>query len=314
MAAPGDGLGLLQPMVTDAVTAGGEPRLWIGQALVRGDPPGGRLVPAPSRVEVEQRWDVGPLLAWLADRKGWVLEDTTTLATLGVGGHLAEQPVEGDPPAGRRRIGYAADTPRLWDWPVGAGDASELARVRRPGWDPPEPAADWPSVRHAARRVRTEDPAEVVLGRFLELMGSVLEVTTTLPPPPADGGEDAGAVGAVVAALPGWFREACAPEWWSPEAVARRVAMLDLPGGRRRREAWELRWTEREVARGLVPTERTWRVHSAQVVDEHLLDLACEVPALGSPTTSLKWLLRVCGATSCLSPQESGLRFGLPRR
>lgn len=282
-----DGLGLLQPVVDAELARGAEVRLDVEPRIVRGDPPHGILASC-SRARVEAGWDLGPLVAWYPSRTGWLLEDSTTLATL----ELADQPVPPPPDGGgpRNRLGYPSDDPRLEPLAGAAAEAEEQARVAHPTWDPPAPPPDYARLRHLARRVETEAPADRVLSRLLEVLAAAPQ-------------------------LPAWFVEACARPPGSAEADVRRRQAVELRGRAARRAGWALRWTPEEVLRHLDPAERVWRFHSARVVDDHTLDLAVEVPAPWVPTTSLKWLLAASGADRCrpgVPPVTLGFGWGPP--
>lgn len=285
-----DGLGLLQPVVDAELARGAEVRLEVGSRIVRGDPPHGELVPGRSRAEVEAVWDVGPLVAWYPTPQGWRLEDSTTLATLDLG---AEPATPAEPPLGgaRARLGHPSDDVRFETLSGAEADAGERARVEQPSWRPPPPPPDYAGLRHLARRVETEEPADLVLERLQEVLAAVL---TGQPGEPE---------------LPGWFRAACAPPHGSAEELVRRREAVALRGRAARRAGWALRWTPEEVLRHLDPAERIWRFHSARVVEDHALDVAVEVAAPWVPTTSLKWLLAASGAARCrpgVPPTELG--------
>ena len=278
------GLGVLQRLVDAERARGAEVRLDVGPRIVRGDPPHG-VAPGSSRAQVEAGWDLGPLVAWYPTRRGWQLEDSTILATLELGEEPASPPTAAGP---RPRLGYPSDDARLEPLAGAAADAEERRRVARPTWEPPPPPVDYAGLRHLARRVETAAPADRVLARLVEVLGDLPD-------------------------LPGWFREACAPAHGSADEVVRRREAVGLRGRAARRAAWELRWTPEEVLRHLDPAERVWRFHSARVVDDHTLDLAVEVPAPWVPTTSLKWLLVVCGADRCrpgVPPATLGFGWG----
>lgn len=284
-ASPEDGLGLLQPLVDAERERGGEVRLDVEARIVRGDPPYAAL-PASSRARVEAGWDLGPLVAWCPTATGWRLEDSTTLATVDLGGSDVVPATAGP----RARLGFPSDDARFEPLAGPAADEEERRRVAHPAWDPPPPPVDYAGLRHLARRVETDAPADRVLAGLVEVLGGLPD-------------------------LPPWFRDACAPAPGSPEEVARRREAVGLRGRAARRAAWALRWTPEEVLRHLDPAERVWRFHSARVVDDRTLDVAVEVPAPWVPTTSLKWLLAASGATRCrpgVPPATLGFGWGPP--
>lgn len=280
------GLGLLQPLVDAERARGAEVRLEVEPRIVRGDPPQG-VAHGLSRSQVEAWWDLGPLLAWYPTRRGWLLEDSTTLARL----ELGEEPTDARLVGGdRTRLGFPSDDARLRPLAGAAADAEERTRLAGPTWEPPPPPPAYDGLRHLARRVETGAPAAQVLSRLVDVLAGVPD-------------------------LPEWFREACAPATGSAGEVVRRRAAVELRGRAARRAGWELRWTPDEVLRHLDPDERIWRFHSARVVDDRTLDVAVEVPAPWVPTTSLKWLLAAAGADGCrpgVPPVTLGFGWGRP--
>ena len=285
---PGDGLGLLQPLVAAETAAGREVRLWVEQNLVRGDPPQGSLAVGKGRGELEAQWDMGPLVAWFPVPGGWRLEDSTSLASLELGTAPEDDQRPASVAAGRPRLGHAADVSWLQDWgPYAVSGADELRRVQEPTWERESAASDWWRW-HDQRRVVTREPADLVLARLQEVLLAVLPVLDR-----SSGDVDAG-----VAALPAWFRATCAPAWDSPAGQAERERIASLRGAEARRAGWAARWTPDEAVRHLLPDERVWRFHSATVVDE-ALHLCVQTPGFSTTLTSLKWLLSACGAEAC---------------
>lgn len=288
---PGEGLGLLQPIVDAARARRVGVRVLVETRSVHGDP--AEYAVDLSRGTVEASWDLGPLLAWTPARDGWILEDSTTLCRLHLAGTVEVRALV----PGRPRLGHAADDPRLQALSSDVHAAEEAARLARTDWDPPRRPTSYAEVTHLARRVETEEPAAAVRDRLVDLLSQAVAG----PPTPAS--------------LPSWLREATAPPADSPDAVRRRAACIEARGRRARRLAWELRWTPEEVVRHLTPAERLWRWHGARVVDDHTLDVAVRVAAPWAPTTSLKWLLAAAGASACrpgVPAADLGFGWGAP--
>lgn len=288
---PGDGLGLLQPLVDAELAAGREVRLHVEDNLVRGNPPQGALRVGRGRGEVEAAWDLGPLVAWFPVRGGWRLEDSTTLASLELGQAPDDDRPPTPQPAGRPRIGHAADVPWLQDWgPYAVSPDEELRRAEAPRWAQEDGGSDWWRW-HDQRRVVTRDPAAQVLARVQEVLVAVLPVVAS--------GADAATA---ATALPGWFRDVCAPAWDAPAGRAEHERIAALSGPETRRAGWASRWTAEELVRHLLPAERVWRFHSAAVVDADALDVCVQTPGFSTSLTAFKWLLHACGARECTGP------------
>jgi hypothetical protein len=272
-------LGLLQRIVDAEVAAGHDVRVTAPGSVAHGDRPEARLLAARGRGEVEAAWDLGPLLTWVPEARGWRLEDATSGARLS----LARTPEDDRPlPAesDRPRLGHPDQRPDLVAWLAAATSAEdELDRLTSPTWDD-EAAAATPWREATKQRVVTEAPAREVLERVHEVLAAVT------------------ASGADADALPGWFAAACPPAWPSEEHLGAWRALDDLRGREARRAQWRLRWPAAETARQLDPRHRLWRVRMVRVADEHALDVLVD----RAPVSHLgpaERLLQVCGAARC---------------
>lgn len=274
-----DVLGLLQPIVDAERAAGHEVTVTAPGALAHGDRPEARLRAARGRGEVEAAWDLGPLVTWVPEARGWRLEDATSGARLS----LARAPEDDHRPTvppDRPRLGHPDQDDALAAWLAAATPpADELERLTSPAWDEQAAAAPWREV--SKQRLVADVPAATVLDRLVEVLASV----TSAPAPGPD-------------VLPEWFARACPPAWPDPALLAARRALDDLRGREARRAAWQLRWPAAEMVRQLRPDHRLWRVRCVRVVDEHTLDVVVD----RAPVSHLgpaEWLLHGCGVVRC---------------
>ncbi len=247
----------------------------------RGDPAEWRISAPLDRAWVESRFDLGSLAWWyVGPAGGWVLVDALTQGTL----HGSGEPVAFDPAgvvrrAGRTPLAHVEAVPELrrrWPVPSRSAQLAVLDGTALPVRGP-----------HSTRSVQLDTSPAMVRDRVREVLTTVVRDLT-----------DGTRATEVAAALPGWFVSACAPqarttqEWvaWAQDAYA------DPASIRLRR--WEARWSVDAWLRTMLPAERTWWLAELEAVSDGL-HLTCLTAASGAPTSSLRWLLHVAGATAC---------------
>ncbi len=138
-------------------------------------------------------------------------------------------------------------------------------------------------------RVMTKEPAPIVLNRVRSVL-SVIDETAMVNKWPDDA--------AWTARLPKWFVAGCAPTMTEREANSWLIKWNKMSAVEKAKAEEEKAWSIDNWLYWMQPENRQWYWWDAEAVEEVAALVAIEVEAWPFPWGSLKWLLKVAGATS----------------
>lgn len=131
-------------------------------------------------------------------------------------------------------------------------------------------------------RVECNGDADEVLQRIQEVLLAILD-------------NPAREVASLQAAVPEWFRDACAPEEAPGQAKGRIERRRSLPLEQLREEREE-RWSVDAWLHWFTDEERLWSWWSARVVSPTTLNISVAVTDWPAPLGALEWIFRAAGA------------------
>lgn len=161
-------------------------------------------------------------------------------------------------------------------------EAAEVQRLANGPGSGQEP--DEAETMHL--RVRCGRNADAVLHRTREVLLAVLRS-------PAGSGP-----AELRAAVPEWFRQACAPEETAEQEQGRTERRRALSPAERLREVQDRRWSLDSWLQWFTSKKRLWCWWDAQVRDPNTIDAAVLVLNQPAPVAALDWAFRAAGANA----------------